>query len=48
MPILTLILLLLAFASFTGAAANAPTRINLIALGLACWVLVALLGRVQP
>ena len=43
MPVLILILLLVAFGCFLGAALGAVVpRINLVALGLACWALVLL------
>lgn len=41
---LTLILLVFAFVLFTIAAFNVPARFNLIAAGLALWVLSILLG----
>jgi len=47
MPVLTLILLVFAFISFIAAAANFPSRVNLVALGLAFWVLTLLLGSVR-
>jgi hypothetical protein len=40
---LTLILLLAAFVCFLLATFNTPTRLNLIAFGLALWVLTLLL-----
>ena len=44
----TLVLFVLAFVTFVAAAANLPSRVNLVAGGLAIWVLaqiVALLFR---
>jgi hypothetical protein len=38
------ILLIVAFLLFVCAAANMPSRINLTAAGLACWVLSIILG----
>lgn len=43
MEILTVILLLLALISFCLATASFPNRFNLVALGLALWVLVPLI-----
>lgn len=43
MEILTLILLLGGFISFALATASAPARFNLVALGLALWILVPLI-----
>lgn len=43
MHTLDLILYVAALVMFLLAAFNVPARINLIALGLACWVLVPLL-----
>ena len=43
-PFLTLILLALAFGCFAAAAAGVASRINLLAAGLALWVLVQLLA----
>jgi len=37
------ILLILALVAFVAAAFNAKTRVNLIAAGLACWVLAHLI-----
>lgn len=44
MTIITLILLLAGFVSFVIAIRWPPARINLMALGLACWILVPLIG----
>jgi len=41
---LTLVLLLLAFLCFLLAAVGVRSRINLVALGFACWVLSLLLS----
>jgi len=41
---LNLILLLLAFISFVLAAAGVASRVNLIGLGLALWLLTLLIG----
>lgn len=42
---LTFILLLIGFILFLLAAISIPSpRINLVAAGLACWILVALIG----
>lgn len=41
---LTFILLLLGFVCFVLAAFGVPSRINLIAAGLACWILVPLIA----
>jgi hypothetical protein len=42
---LTVILLLLGFVLFVLAAAGVPVpRVNLMAAGLACWILTALIG----
>lgn len=38
-----LVLLVLAFVLFLAAAANVPTRVNLMAAGLAVWVLSLLI-----
>lgn len=43
---LSLILLVAAFVLFVIAAAGVASRFNLIAAGLACWVLSLLLGAV--
>lgn len=43
MHVLTLVLLILAAASFALAAAGVPSRINLVALGLCAWVLTVLM-----
>lgn len=43
---MTLILLVLALVCFMLAAANLPSRINLIGLGLALWVLTLILGAI--
>jgi len=43
MVILTLLLLLGAFISFCLATASFPNRFNLVALGLALWILVPLI-----
>ena len=48
MAILSLILLLIGFVCFGAAAFNAPTKVNLTAVGLACWILVSLLTHIQP
>lgn len=42
---LVTILLIAAFVCFLAAAAGLAARINLVAAGLACWVLSELLGR---
>ena len=47
MEILTLILLLGALLCFCLAHAPLPARINMIALGLALWVLVPLIHAIQ-
>lgn len=39
-----LLLLIFAFVLFVVAAFNVPSRINLIATGLACWVLSTFIG----
>lgn len=45
MGVFALILMIAAFLLFLGAAAGLPTgRLNLVALGLALWVLASLLG----
>lgn len=41
---LTLILLILALVCFVAAAFNVAARINLVALGLAFWVLTVIIG----
>lgn len=42
---INLLLLVIAFVAFLVAAAGVPAgRINLVAVGLACWVLAILLG----
>jgi len=41
---ISLLLLVIAFVSFVLAMFPIPTKINLIALGLACWVLALLVG----
>jgi hypothetical protein len=45
---ITLILLVLALVSFILAACNVPSRFNLIAVGLAFWVLTVILGGHLP
>lgn len=40
-----LILLVFAFVLFVVAAFNVPSRVNLIAAGLACWVLSTFVGH---
>lgn len=45
---LTLLLLILALVAFIAAAFGARTRVNLVAVGLACWVATVLLGLVGP
>lgn len=47
MEILTLILLLVGFVCFLIATASAPARFNLVALGLACWILVPLIHAMR-
>lgn len=47
MDVITLLLLLAALILFLLAAFNVPARINLMALGLACWVTVPLIDAVQ-
>jgi len=44
--LITLILLVFAFVLFAIAAFNVPSRVNLIAAGLAMWVLAEILGHV--
>lgn len=39
------ILLIAAFVLFVIAAFPVPSRVNLVAAGLACWVLAEILGR---
>lgn len=41
---LTIILLVLALIAFVAATFNAPVRFNLVAAGLALWVLAVLIG----
>jgi len=41
---LTFLLLLAALVCFAAAAAGAKARLNLLALGLACWVLPAVIA----
>jgi len=45
MSIVILVLLIVAFICFVVAALGVTTRINLVAAGLACWVLTALIGQ---
>lgn len=47
MPVLDLVLLLLAAVCFAAAAFGVTARVNLLAAGLLCWVLVPLLAAVQ-
>lgn len=44
MGLLTAILLVAAFVLFVIAVFNVPARVNLVAAGLACWVLTVLIG----
>lgn len=43
MAVAYLILFVIAFACFLAAAGNVAARVNLVAAGLACWVLVYVL-----
>jgi len=43
MHTVTLVLLVIAFVLFVLSALNSPIRINLVAAGLACWVLTLIL-----
>ena len=47
MTTLTLILLVVALVCFLASAAGVPSRVGLVALGLAAWVLVPLIGAAQ-
>ncbi len=44
MAMLVFLLYLAAFICFVLAAIGVGTRVNLLALGLACWVLVSVIG----
>ena len=43
----TLVLLIFAFVLFFVAALNVPARFNLVAAGLACWVLSTFIGALH-
>lgn len=47
MDVVYLILLVLAAGAFALAVAGIPARINMLALGLLCWVLVPLLQQIH-
>jgi hypothetical protein len=47
MLVITLVLLILAAASFAAAAFNVSARVNLLALGLLFWVLVPLISTID-
>jgi hypothetical protein len=44
MALLIVVLLILGLVAFLLATFNAPVRINLVAAGLACWILTAIIG----
>lgn len=44
MALLVLILLILGLVAFLAATFNLAARINLVAAGLACWILTAVIG----
>lgn len=47
MPLLILILLIAGFVCFLIATFNVPVKVNLIAAGLACWILTAVITAGQ-